>query len=351
MYKISGAYYIWLTRPFAGQYVLKSSSSPFGPYQSRRVIGEVLSPIPGSGFPHQGALVDTESGKWYYMAFIDGFPCGRVPVLAPVTFDDKGWPQVQVGVSKNDAWWQLEYPNVIQGKDAEPRRNTCFRNHFFGGDKLEHCWEWNHNPDNSRWNIQKDGALLMETATVTDNLFLAANTLTHRTIGPASMATFFLDISGLQNGDRAGACIFRDKSAYISIHKDFGVARLVNGHDIRVSPISTPVGWMNGHPVALDWSVDTQGTVEEEAAILQDKLWLRLKVDVRPAFSHGFEKEKRLATFEYSHDGKTFTQLGRAFVLTNEAVGYVGYRFAVFNYGTMSLGGRLLVKNCDILPL
>src|SRR5262249_52133540 len=66
-YKRNGSYYIFLTRPANGQYILKSSS-PFGPYEMRQVLLNLPGPIVGGGVPHQGGLVQTAAGDWYYMA-------------------------------------------------------------------------------------------------------------------------------------------------------------------------------------------------------------------------------------------------------------------------------------------
>ncbi|KAF4421183.1 glycosyl hydrolase family 43, partial [Fusarium austroafricanum] len=346
MYNIEGIYYIWLTRPYSGQYVLKSCSGPFGPYECRLVIGEVLSPVPGSGSPHQGGLVDTPEGDWYYMAFIDGYPGGRVPVLAPVIFDDGGWPEVEADYPTSPGIWRREYLLSAPEK-ALNCRSACFKTHSFDHGVLEPCWEWNHNPDNSNWSI-REHRLLLTAGTVTNNLYLAPNTLTHRTIGPKSTATFCLDISRLADGDRAGVCLLRNESAYIGIHKDNGASRLVYVEDIINSPVNIPVGWLNGHPVALDWSPKLTETIQAETALVRNRVWLRIKADITPAFSHGYEKETRFATFEYSYDEDKFTQLGSAFVLTNEAVGFVGYRFAVFNWATVAVGGQLAVEYCKI---
>ncbi|TDC06274.1 glycosyl hydrolase 43 family protein, partial [Streptomyces sp. 8K308] len=105
-YKINGAYYIFLTRPANGQYILKSTSGPFGPYTLRQLLLDLPGPIPGGGVPHQGGLVQTQNGQWYYLAFVDAYPGGRVPALAPVTWTADGWPQLQlVGGA-----WGTSYP-------------------------------------------------------------------------------------------------------------------------------------------------------------------------------------------------------------------------------------------------
>jgi hypothetical protein len=88
MYKRSGQYYILLTNPPSSEYTLKASS-PFGSY-SIKVLSYVVSPpsTTGGGNPHQGGLVDTPSGQWYYMSFIDAYPWGS-----------DGFPTLQVSIS------------------------------------------------------------------------------------------------------------------------------------------------------------------------------------------------------------------------------------------------------------
>lgn len=346
MYNIHGAYYIWLTRPSVGQYVLKSPKGPFGPYECREVVGAVSSPMPGSGYPHQGALVDTPAGDWYYMAFVDGYPAGRIPVLAPVHFNRENWPVVEIKPDDNGGQWGFEYPYPA-GSGYTGCSNRCFRSHSFDREGLDHCWEWNHNPENSKWST-RDGHLLLTTCTVTENLYLAANTLTHRVIGPKSMATFCLDLTGLKAGDRAGTCMFRDRSAYIGCHKNHDSVQLVYVDDLVIEPFNIPVGWSNGHPVALDWAPKSNGAVKEEVELTESRIWLRIIADVAPAFSHGYEAEARYTKFEYSFDGLSFRQLGPNFSVSNTADGFVGYRFGLFNFATISLGGQLAVKGCEI---
>lgn len=96
MYKRSGQYYIALTRPPTGEYILKASSV-FGSYTIKKLVDNLAAPGgTNGGNPHQGGLVDTPAGQWYYMAFIDAYPGGRIPVLAPVTWGSDGFPAVTV---------------------------------------------------------------------------------------------------------------------------------------------------------------------------------------------------------------------------------------------------------------
>jgi hypothetical protein len=346
MYKINGTYYIWITKSSDNQSTLKSTVGPFGPYELRETIDNVRSPIEGAGPPHQGGLVDTPKGEWYFMSFIDAFPTGRVPVLAPVFFDDEGWPNVVVDSIKPRAQWRLEYPSIVPDSLVESPRPTI-RKHEFRESRLDHCWQWNHNPDNSKWKVQ-DGQLVLQTGTVTESLHLATNTLTHRTTGPGSIATFCLETSEMREGDRAGLAMFRDESAYIGIHQNAAGAKLVYVDGSRVSPISIPVGWLNGRPAALDWKCVSNGTVRSEIPWVGIRVWLRIKADMRAAHAEGRDNDARLATFEYSQDGIKFTQLGPHHALTKSTQGYVGYRFGLFNFATVALGGAIRVNYCDI---
>lgn len=99
----------------------------------------------------------------------------------------------------------------------------------FGGSVLGPRWEWNHNPDNTKWST--GNGLGLQTATVTGDLYAARNTLTHRIQGPTSTATIELDYSGMRDGDRTGLAVLRDSSAWIGVRRDNGSTRvsMVNG--------------------------------------------------------------------------------------------------------------------------
>ncbi len=94
MHKINGTYYIFVTKPADSELVLKSSS-PFGPYQGAHV-----------GFAHQRPALKRwlRPPRWHrehrgqqtshYVAFMDAYPGGRIPVVAPLAWSNDGWPQL-----------------------------------------------------------------------------------------------------------------------------------------------------------------------------------------------------------------------------------------------------------------
>jgi beta-xylosidase len=314
-YKRNGSYYIWLTRPANGQYVLKSSN-PFGPYEMRQVLLNLPGPVSGGGVPHQGGLVQTAAGAWYYMAFVDSYPGGRIPVLAPVTWTADGWPTLQ---TVNGAW-ATTYPYPVAPRTVA----SMIGSDTFTGSTLGPRWEWNHNPDTTRFTV--GSGLRLQTATVTTDLYAARNTLTHRIQGPSSTATIQLDYSTMANGDRAGLAMLRDSSAWIGIKKDNGATRVV---------------LQNGLAMNSSWATTNTGSEAASANISGGTIWLRVNADIRPGSG-------RQARFSYSTDGANFTSFGPAFTLNNAWQFFMGYRFGIFNYATSALGGSVTVRRFDL---
>ena len=318
-YKRNGVYYIFPTRPANAEYVLKSTAGPFGPYEAHVLEKDSKPPIPGGGVPHQGGIVQTQKGDWFYMAFEDAFPGGRVPVLAPLTWDADGWPHVQMTDNK----WAESYPLPLGPGSLHPLAKHT-GTYAFKTAALSPEWEWNHNPDNTKWSAGR--GLTLKTATVTDDLYSARNTLTHRILGPSSNATIVVDVTKMKDGDRAGLAMFRDSSAWV------GVARDGEKYSIVMRSKLT---------MGRGWTTTSTGQDIATVPFSGKKLWLRTAADIRPGAD-------RTATFAYSTDGKTFTPIGEPFTLNNRWQFFMGYRYGIFNYATSALGGEVKVASFTV---
>ncbi|KAJ0331806.1 hypothetical protein COL5a_002475 [Colletotrichum fioriniae] len=254
-HKRNGAWYLWIVKPVPNQIVLKSTTGPFGSYEWRWVLQSNGNPVPGAGNPHQGALVSTPDDKWHYIAHLEAYPGGRIPVLVPVHWDDDGWPHVDFV----DGQWSSSYPYPLPEHPVKP---------ITGTDKFETLgpqYQWNHNPDNSAWAI--NNGLELHTATVTDDLFRVRNTLTHRILGPRSTLTIELDHSQMVDGDRAGAVLFRYAAAWIGIIKSENSTRVAMVNNILMIPDDRWHTINKGDEIA---SVEVSGAT----------VWLRLEVGV-----------------------------------------------------------------------
>ncbi|KAF4808851.1 putative beta-xylosidase [Colletotrichum siamense] len=316
-YKRNGAWYLWIVKPVPSQIVLKSTVGPFGPYEWRWVLQSNGNPVPGAGNPHQGAIVSTPDGAWHYIAHLEAYPGGRIPVLAPIYWDEEGWPHVEFV----DNQWATTYPLPLPERPVKP---------ITGTDSFETFgpqYEWNHNPDNTAWDL--NNGLELRTATVTDDFFRARNTLTHRILGPISTATIELDYSNMADGDRAGLVLFRYAAAWIGVVKDGDRTKVAMVNNIMMVPDD---GW---HTV-------NKGEEIETAEISGGSVWLRLEVGVNSLYN----EEGR---FSYSTDGVTFQLLGEPHQQVNNGIlHFLGYRYGVFNYATLARGGAVTVKSFGI---
>jgi beta-xylosidase len=264
-------------------------------------------------------MVQTQNGDWYYLSFVDAYPGGRVPALAPITWTADGWPVLQ---TVNGRWGtSYPYPNVPPPpRQVKPMIGTD----MFAGTTLGPQWEWNHNPDTSRYTV--NNGLRLQTATVTNDLYAARNTLTHRIQGPTSTATIELDYSTMANGDRSGLAMLRQSSAWIGIKRDNNATRVVMTDGLT----------MDG-----SWNTTGTGTERASANVSGGRIWLRVKADIRPGSG-------RQALFSYSTDGTNFTSLGPAFTLNNAWQFFMGYRYGIFNHATQALGGAVTVRRFDL---
>ncbi|THU85057.1 Arabinanase/levansucrase/invertase [Dendrothele bispora CBS 962.96] len=314
-YKKNGVYYILVTGPPSKEYVLKSTSGPFGPYTIRSLVLDLPSPIDG-GSPHQGGLIDTPSGDWFYMAFVDAYPGGRMPTIAPVTWSSDGWPSVQLV----NGGWGTSYVSPLPSQPLGTLQGTdTFTS-------LGPSWEWNHNPDTTAFQI--NNGLVLRTATVTNDLYAARNTLTHRILGPKSSGTILLDVTNMADGDQAGLAMFRDMSAWIGVKRSGSTKQIVMVNGLTMSgPNTTP-----------SWQTTSTGQTIATASFTGNQVWFRATADIRPGGTNA-------ATFSYSTDGTTFQNLGNTLTMKTDWTYFMGYRFGIFNFATKALGGSVTAKS------
>lgn len=339
LYRVNGTYYILNDHPGTTAYVWRSATpSPWGPYEARALADNVQSPMHGGGPPHQGSLVRVAprvdaQGKvvnggesWFFVSFTWAYPAGRLPVIAPVVWGADGFPSL---VTAPDGSWAASYlaperpspsPDVVAAAAASWTGTEAFN-----GTKLSPAWEWNHAADESRYELVSGGGLRLRTASVTDDLYSARNTLTRRIYGEWPAATAMVDFADMADGDRCGLAAFRDRSAYVGLHRDGG------GWSV-VAKFNMSIDEFNGSTIDM-------GAVVGAAAVPSGvtRVWLRAQLDARPDGSN-------VANFSYSWDGNEFVGIGGTYKLYTGWAFFLGYRFAVFNHATKSLDGSVTIE-------
>lgn len=86
------------------------------------------------------------------------------------------------------------------------------------------------------------------------------------------------------------------------------------------------------------WHTTNKGNViSSETLPSSGSIWLRVNADISSSTG--------TATFYYSTDGATFSQLGEKHVMADGAVFFMGDRYGMFNFATKNLGGVAVVKS------
>lgn len=316
-YKIGDYYYIYATYGGwpSGQAIFRSKTVD-GTYEEKMLIEKTINGQPNT--VHQGALVQTQTGEWWTMLMEDKGAIGRLPSLHPVTWDN-GWPTVaDNGVPK------LVYDKPDVGTTHADKilpTNDNFRSYPLGMQ-----WQWNHNPDNGKWTLfERPGFLRLYTASVTDDVMFARNTLTQRIFGFHNMAspyglstnkpaigTIKLHVGHMQEGDIAGLMIQQDPNAYIAVQIKDGKKHLIWRQDT--------LDWVNNFTPAI---------ISSSSMDIDSVIYLR---------GH-YDYINNEASFYYSLDNQTYRKFGRETKMSFNLSVFVGARFAIFNFATKELGG------------
>lgn len=149
--KREGWYYI--LAPAGGvatgwQTVLRSRNV-YGPYEDRVVLHQGHTKVNG---PHQGALVDTPQGEWWFLHFQDAGVYGRVVHLQPVEWRDS-WPLMGMlngGVKAGEPVLQHAKPRLPVAPIAAPATSDEFTSSQLGPQ-----WQWPANPQ-PNWHSLSD---------------------------------------------------------------------------------------------------------------------------------------------------------------------------------------------------
>lgn len=262
MHKFNGKYYISL--PEGGvrggwQTVLRSDSI-YGPYERKVLLETGSTEING---PHQGSIVDTPDGKWWFYHFQEVPKLGRVVHLQPMEWLER-WPKIGVdydgnGVGEPVREWDMP---IIGYPVSKPQSNDSFDDGEIG---LQ--WQANHLwiPENISFDKRKGWLSL--TPAFADSLKNAPNTLTQKITGYTGVAKIKMDFSEFKEGQVAGlGCLAK-------IYRGLGVAKL-DGKNIlyfEEGGKRREIGPINGDTVYLRADLDVINNRHSLKYSLDDK--------------------------------------------------------------------------------
>ena len=293
--KLNGYYY--LSIPEGGveqgwQTVLRSKNI-YGPYEKKIVLETGSSFVNG---PHQGAIVDTPNGEWWFLHFQSVPAIGRVVHLQPMYWHDN-WPVIGADFDRNgigEPVYVWKKPAVSQPEICSPQSSDNFNT-----PKIGLQWAWNHNPVDEAWSLSEYPGKLSLDANYAPSFLQAKNTLTQKVMGPAGVATVKLDVHLFQEGQVAGLCLMA---------KDFALVGLEKKKD--------------GFYVFCEI-----GGMKEEHKISGTNIIFQLSV--RP--------ERKQNQFSFSLDGDGFTTIGEKFQIVSG--NWKGPKLGLFTFNKIKNGG------------
>jgi beta-xylosidase len=302
--KVGGYYYIFNSQPATGTFYVSRAPSLFGPYTYMNILNNNTG-------GHQGGIVDMPDGSYYGFVMKDSGAVGRVTYISPI-FWTNGWPVF--GTANAPGQVPATAPMPIVGAPAYKIPTSD----DFSSPTLGLQWQFNHNPDNTRWSLTARPGFLRLFPTGATNFWYARNTLIQKGQGPWSGAEVKFDLSNLQPGDICG----------------FGTLGKTNGN------IAVTCNSPGNYTLSMNLIVPIDGTDTNLATTtIATAPFTGTTIYLRT----GLDFIKNLGTLLYSADGKTWTQLGSKFNLAYDwATGtFQGEQYAIFCYNPQPGAGYL----------
>lgn len=285
MMKKDGYYYILAPAggvPTGWQTVLRSRNID-GPYETKIVLHQGNTDING---PHQGGLVETQTGEWWFIHFQDRGLYGRIVHLQPVQWKD-GWPLM--GVDQNDDGigepvMSYRKPDVGQVYPiAIPQTSDEFDSEYLG---LQ--WQWHANFKEEWFSLTENPGqcrlYAVQNLTQNGNLWLVPNLLLQKFPAPEFTASVKLSFHPENSGERCGLVVMGEEWGFVALEKTDKVQTLFAG-------------------TGSYHQCDDQTLLIDSIPIETDTLFF--KVDV---------SEGGLCIFSYSLNGKKYKRFGKPFV-------------------------------------
>ncbi len=306
-HKLNGYYYI--LAPAGGvatgwQLVLRSKNI-YGPYEGKIVLAQGKTAING---PHQGALVDTPSGEWWFVHFQDRGAYGRIVHLQPTG-------------------WKNEFPVIGEDKDGDGTGEPVMRfrkpnvgkaflvttpqdSDEFNDSRIGLQWQWHANPE-ATWAFPfaQRGVLRMNSVQNPEgykNLWDIPNLLLQKFPAEEFMATAKVKLEPRFEGERF---------ALVVMGLDYSLIGVSYKQDKLFISQST----------TKDADKGTAETETTPIALVSNEIYLRVSV-----------AKDAICTFSFSKDGRSFVNVGTPFKAREgrwigAKVGFVFTRPAKFN--------------------
>ena len=310
IHKKDGFYYMSIPEggvAMGWQTVLRSKNI-YGPYEKKVVLEKGMTSVNG---PHQGAMVETRNGEWFFFHFQQYEPIGRVVHLQPMHWKD-GWPVIGVDIDMNG----IGEPVQVWRKPDLPEAGieTPCTDDEFDGDEIGPQWQFNHNPTEDGWSFERRKGMITFFTKHADNFKSARNTLAQKTVGYKGVATLKMDFRNIANGQRCGLACMGKHNWLIGICRDDNKNQIYmenNGNTVALKPFKGSVVYLRLEINALDnkyklcYSSNGRDfhALREEPFSMSCGYWKGVHVGLYGYNVSGDTGEVSFDSFIYEHDG------------------------------------------------
>jgi beta-xylosidase len=285
MYKRNGYYYI--LAPAGGvktgwQLALRSKNI-FGPYEEKVVLQQGNTAING---PHQGGLVELESGESWFVHFQDKYEYGRIVHLQPVKWENN-WPIMGYD-NNNDGIGEPvtshKKPN-IKSETNKKAFSPIPVSDEFNEPEIGLQWQWQSTPKPEWCFPTTYGFLRMNCMMIENeplNMWDIPNLLLQKFPAEQFSATTRFELHPKLEGDRAGLVVMGEDYCYLAVEY-WGEKRYITFNSCA--------------------NARKEQEVQSEKQEITTPV-IYMKVDV---------KSGGMCQFSYSEDGTKFKSIGKAF--------------------------------------
>ena len=332
-YKRDGWY--WIMCPAGGvpggfQLAMRSKS-PYGPYESKKVLQQGKTNING---PHQGGWVHTKYGEDWFLHFQDKEAYGRVIHLNPVDWTS-GWP---VMGKKGEPVTTYKKPKSTSTVVMNPAESDEFNAPVIGKQ-----WQWHANYDEKFGYPTAFGTMRLYTYKLSENwknFWEVPNLLLQKTPADEFTATAKVRFSSKADG-QMGGLIMMGHNYQALVVKRVGKEFLLYLYSCK----SADKGTAPQEELIATLKPTAEDKIDYKPAIHED-IYLRLKVELPGKENlkndHVFEGKPQVR-FAYSLDGKKFTDCGSAYEMRQGK--WIGAKFGFISVETNPKADR---GNLDI---
>ncbi len=283
----------------AGWQSVFRSKNIYGPYEDKVVLHQGNTNING---PHQGGLVETQTGEWWFIHFQDKDAYGRIVHLQPVTWKN-GWPVMGLdadGDGIGEPVSSFKMPNVGKKHPAQSPQTSD----DFNATTLGLQWQWQAAPQSHWYSLSANkGSIRLYTVsapTDTASLFYAGNLLLQKFTAPAFTAITQITANLITPGDRAGLVVMGNYYTYICLEK-----RSTGNHIVLYEGKKLERKYLP--PAQL-----------EDIPINTNKIFFKVQVF-----------ENATCSYSYSTDGINFTAMGINYKI--EKGTWIGAKVGIFS--------------------